>query len=342
VALPGAVLLTTLALSGPAAATGHAPTGAARAAPSTGDGFDAPTSATVAGRDLFVANQNGNSVTVVRKSNGAYVATLSGSGFGFDQPTASALLGGDVFVANGGGNSVTEVNPGSLAAMRTVSGSSYHFADPMALATSGNDLYVLSADGTVTAISATGALIGTASGSELGITQPGGIAVSKGKVFVTDIAHDDVVVLDAQSLASTGVLTGSGYGFSAPTGVVAHSGRLWVTNATANSVTEISIATGQPVRVIVDDANLPTPGPITAGDNYIFTLSPPGSSPMVTQLQAKSGTVDWMMCNTNGPYDFNDPQGVAVAGSKLWVANKGGNSLTEMDSDSGNLIRTVS
>jgi len=56
----------------------------------------------------------------------------------------------------------------------------------------------------------------------------------------------------------------------------------------------------------------------------------------------------WMMCNTNGPYEFSNPQALAVAGSTLWVVNEGGlnapygPSLTEMNASSGALIRTIS
>jgi len=41
------------------------------------------------------------------------------------------------------------------------------------------------------------------------------------------------------------------------------------------------------------------------------------------------------------PYLFNDPQALVVAGTNLWVVNEDGNSLTEMDTDSGALIRTI-
>jgi hypothetical protein len=73
----------------------------------------------------------------------------------------------------------------------------------------------------------------------------------------------------------------------------------------------------------------------------VFTLSPPGGSPMVTQITPSPATVEWMMCNTNGPYLFNNPQAAVVDGTNLWVVNEGGNSLTEMDTDTGALIRTV-
>jgi hypothetical protein len=108
-------------------------------------------------------------------------------------------------------------------------------------------------------------------------------------------------------------------------------------------VTELEAASGAAVQVITSDAGyLPIPGPITFGDGYVFAADPPGSSPMITQITAKSGTVKWMMCNTNGPYLFNNPESLVVAGADLWVVNEGGNSLTEMDADSGALITTIS
>jgi hypothetical protein len=62
---------------------------------------------------------------------------------------------------------------------------------------------------------------------------------------------------------------------------------------------------------------------------------------MVSQISTTPAVVNWMMCNTNGPYLFNNPEAVVVVGSNLWVVNEGGNSLTEMDTVTGNLIRTV-
>ena len=71
---------------------------------------------------------------------------------------------------------------------------------------------------------------------------------------------------------------------------------------------------------------------------------------MVTQFDVVGTTIEspWMMCNTNGPYDFSNPQALAIYGHDLWVVNEGGsgdppgNSLTEMNTSSGSLIRTIS
>ena len=100
---------------------------------SAGYGLSAPTSATVAGGDLFVANQAGNSVSVVNASTGAHVATLSGSSFDLDQPTSITNVGPDVFVANGAGDSVTEFGAADRAPVRIIAGPQFQFSDPIAL-----------------------------------------------------------------------------------------------------------------------------------------------------------------------------------------------------------------
>jgi PQQ-like domain len=310
---------------------------------SAGYGLSTPISATVVGDDLFVANQAGDSVSVVNASSGAHVATVSGPSFDFDRPTAITSIGTDVFVANGSGNSVTEFAAGNRAPIRVISGSQYQFSDPMALAGNEGELFVLSSAGTVTGVSLnTGALLDVAQGADYGFRAPSSIAVSGDDVFVTNSAGNSVTVLDGGTLAFLKTLEGPEYRFATPAGAVAHGGDLWVTNTAGDSVTQISVVTGDVVRVIVDHTNLPTPGPITAGDGYVFTLSPPGVSPMVSQVDPRKGKVAWMMCNHNGPYLFDNPQAVAVAGENLWVVNKDSNSLTEMDTDSGALIRTIS
>ncbi len=323
--------------------TSSPPTSVAQA--SAGYGLATPASASVAGDDVFVGNQSGNSVTVVDATTGVHVATLTSPSFDFDRPTALATLGPDVFVANGGGNSVTEISAGTRSVVRVLSGPAYQFSSPIAVATDASSagVFVLSADGTVTGVSgSTGNLLGVAPGDTLGLQAPAALAVAGGRMYVTDRVGDQVAVLDERTFTPVRTLAGAAYSFHAPTGVVADASDLWVTNSTADSVTEISLSTGQPVRVIVDHTNLPTPGPITAGDGYVFTLSPPGNSPMVSQIEPSTGKVAWMMCNTNGPYLFSNPQAVVVSGSNLWVVNKDSNSLTQMNSDSGALIRTIS
>jgi hypothetical protein len=310
---------------------------------SAGYDLNAPTAAAVAGRNLFVANQLGNSLTELNATTGVHVTTIKGSTFNFNQPTAMITVGPDLFVANGGGNSVTEVDAADRSVVRMISGSQYQLSDPIALASDQGQLFILSAGGSVTAVSAgTGALIGVASGPQFQFATPLGIAATADHVYVTNSAADTVTVINAPAMTFDTVLQGAAFKFSKPTGAVIFGNDLWVANYGGDSVTEVATSTAKPVRVIVDHTNLPTPGPITAGDGYVFTVSPPGVSPMVSQIEPDQGTVPWMICNTNGPYLFSNPQAAAVSGENLWVVSKDSSSLTEMNTDSGALIRTIS
>lgn len=302
--------------------------------------FDAPDSAAVVGRHLFVTNGGGNSVTEVNASSGAFVATISGARFGFDSPAAIVAVGTDLFVANSAGDSVTEFGASSHKHIRTISGLSDGLSDPIALATSAGDLFVLNGTGSVTEITAAGTVLGTASGPAFGFDQPTGLAVGDGDLFVANSAADTVTVVSTATMDFVTSLSGPTFAFSTPTGVAFDGTNVWVTNQSDESVTEISATTLEEENVLVS-GNLPMVGPILYGDGYVFAVSPPGSSPMVSQIIPSPAAVNWMMCNTNGPYLFNDPQALVVSGTDLWVVNEGGNSLTEMDADSGDLIRTI-
>jgi YVTN family beta-propeller protein len=306
--------------------------------------FNAPTSAAVVGADLFVTNGLANSVTELKTVDGSYVARIHTKRFKFNHPTAITAVGPDLFVANGAGNSVTEIAAAGRKRVRIISGPSYQFSDPIAFALSGTNLFVLNGTGSLTEIATgTGALVGTVSGPAFGFHQPTGIAVGGGKVFVANRAANTVTVVNAATRGLVAILSGASYSFNAPTGVAFDGSNIWVTNQNADSVTELSASTLAALNVVVDTTNLPSVGPIIFGDEYIFTLSPPGSSPMVSQVTVSSPpSIPWMMCNTNGPYNFNNPQAAVANGTNLWIVNEGGNSLTEMDTDSGALIRTVS
>ena len=330
---------TWLIAAGPALAQGQP--ASARSNAGAYD-FNAPTSAAVVGSDLFVTNGVGNSVTEISAVSGAYVATINARRFGFAGPTAIQAVGSDLFVTNGVGNSVTEFSATHLRHIRTIRRAKFELADPIALASSGQDLFVLNRTGSITVVSArTGALVGVVSGATYGFDDPSDLVVAGANVFVANPAADTVTVINAQSRTRVAILAGSPYAFDTPTGVAFDGSNVWVTNQNSESVTEISATTLQELNW-VQSGNLPMVGPITFGDGYVFTVSPPGSSPMVSQVVPSSATVTWMMCNTNGPYLFDNPEAVVVAGSNLWVVNEGGNSLTEMDTDSGALIRTVS
>lgn len=352
-ALGASVLTLSVIATGPAGASvpaaqaeGHA--GAAARADRYG--FDSPDAAAVSGNDLFVANRGNNSITELNATTGAFVRRIAGSQYAFNEPTALGVVGSDLFVANAHAG-LTELRLVNGALVSTLRGAAYHFSDPVSLASNGsNALYVLSAGGAVTAIAtATGAVLGVATGSAFHFDHATAIAYDKSHLFVTDSAGDTVTEISAATMRLAGVLRGSEYGFRQPTGVAAHGDGVWVTNFAGPSLTELSASTGAALKVVPNwEGNLPNPGPITYGDGFFYAASPPGTSPMITQIKPSADVpMPWMMCNTNGPYKFANPEALVVANSRdLWVVNEGsrglpGNSLTEMRTTSGKWIRTI-
>jgi hypothetical protein len=304
--------------------------------------FAAPDAASVYGADLFVANGGNSSVTEVNASTGAYVRTISGKGTGLDAPSATVVTGGDLFVANRSNDTVSEFKTSNGQHIRTIFGARYRFSSPIALALDGTDLFVLNGSGSVTEVAVrSGALVGTASGSAFKFKSPTAIAVAHGRVFVVNSGGNTVTVFNAGTRTFLASLAGSQFQFKTPKGIAYDGTNLWVTDQAGDSVTEFSPTTLHELSVTTDATNLPDVGPIVYGDHDLFAASPPGSSPMVTQIAGSPVLLPWMMCNGNGPYLFNNPQAMAVAGPNLWVVNEGGNSLTEMNASTGALIRTV-
>ncbi|MGO8876075.1 MAG: hypothetical protein ACLQNG_09980 [Acidimicrobiales bacterium] len=340
-------LAGALLAAGPAVAAAKS-TGAGGAKHAHSYGFRSPDAAAVAGGDLFVANRAGNSLTELNASSGVYVRTIFGTRYDFSEPTALQVIGPDLFVANWRAG-VTEVTTSNGALVRTLRGSGYGFSYPRALAADDGYLYVLSAKGAVTKISASsGKPSGIASGSQYGFDRPTAIVAVGTELFVTNSGSDSVTEINAGTMKQPHVLQGGQYGFDEPTGIAAHGGGVWVTNYAGPSLTEISASTGKVDKVIGNyEGNLPSPAPITFGDGFFFAASPPGASPMITQIKPTANVpMPWMMCNTNGPYKFSNPEALVVANATLWVVNEGsaglpGDSLTEMNAVTGALIRTI-
>ena len=168
---------------------------------------------------------------------------------------------------------------------------------------------------------------------------------------------DNSVTAFAPATGAVSIISGSAFqfDFTVPAGVpvapaaTTRSGVLWVTSPTTSTVTEVNVKT-LGLRQVVTNGNLAKPGPVIANGEYVFTASPPGGSPMITQLIRKTSVVTWMMCNTNANYYFNDPQSLVIVGTSLWIVNEGGvagvngniASLTQMNIDSGALVQVVS
>ncbi len=330
-------------------------------AASQGLEFDAPSGLAFGGRYLWVTNFNGNSVTAVNPSNGAWVATYRGPAYRFDHPSAITDVGSDLFVANAAGF-VTELNATTGAAVRIISGAGYHFSNPVALASSNNALLVLNAGqpSSITEIDIpTGHLIRVA--SRPSFDDPVALAVNGDAAFVANRSSSDDTEVDISNGEQVGApITGAGQ-IRSPDGIAAEDGYIWVSDSATNAATQINAATRQVMRTVNSSSyGFYTPSVALAWPGYVFIATPNGTSPMVTMVNAASGAGSWdgtasasYICNTNGPYYFSNISALAVSGDDLWVASRTGanypsrsaeyGSLTELSTTHFNvLLRTVS
>ena len=340
VGLTAAVLVCAVSVSGAVAAPGNAwverltvSQAAHRYA------FSAPTAMAAYGGALFVVNGGGSTVTELDASTGAWVRTISTAAGKFATPTAIVGWGVDLFVANRAG-SVSEIDARTGSLVRVIAGPIYGFSSPTALAVYGADVWVVNASGSVTEfVAATGAWVRTVAGARYGFNPPSAIAVAGGQAWVTNSVGNSVTEFDATSGAWIRTLNSAAYQLQGPSGIAFDGTKLWVADYASSKVTVIVAATGALSRVFA--AAAPGPAPVAVGDGRVYVASPAGGSPMVTAYAAVSTAYQWMMCNSNAPYTFNNPQAMLVVGTELWVANTAGNSLTEMNAITGDYLKRV-
>jgi len=358
----GAAIALVLGLAGTASAT-------ARPA---ADGLAAPTALATTASTLFVANHATSTLTLLNAASGAFEGIVSARVLGVHAPTAMAASAAKswhtVLVASAGGaNRAFAVTPkGSGVRLRALS--TRPFAGcakgaAVALSTDAAGQFVaLCSNGVVDVYDGrTAALVRTLPASTTHLAAATALSVVGGAIYVTvsaagaspapsAVAHEgvyEVSLATGAPLASITNATCASCGFLGPDGIAFSQGQLWVADATNSQATEL--ATGPMSFLATQTSNLYNTGAVLAYGSTVFLASPdgPGSS-MVTRFSGSPSSFQWMMCNTNGPYRFDNPSSLVIANGDvlnprvLWVANPADNLLDEMDVTTGALVRTVS
>ncbi len=320
----------------------------------SGHEFDYPVGLAFSGGKLWVANEMGNSVSEINPADGTWLASLTSGPYGIEHPTSIASYGSDVFVANSVG-SVSEISASTRKLVRIVFGKQYRFKNPVAITETGGRVLVLNAGtgrGSITEFNAhNGALIRVISGSQYDFLGASAFATYGADVFVADKTTD--AVTEVNMISGRRVRVVSGQGLSGPDGIAVNAGRVWVSDATTSSATEINASSGAVLATFTDSEaqyGFWDPATVIAAGSDVYIATPYGTSPMVTRVDATTGSPYWFMCNTNGPYYFSELSAFAVSGNDLWVASRSGansptpgsstGSLTEMNLVSGTLMGT--
>lgn len=261
-------------------------------------GFDSPYAVAFDGTNIWAANYEGSSITIVNASDGALVQTLADPDYDanvIDYPDALVFDGKTMWVANFLDNTVSQIGlDGSW--IQTLPTSGYGFDEPVAMAYDGEHVWVANRDG------------------------------------------QSLTEFDASNGTFVRKLSASAYMFKDPDGIAFDGTHLWVTNAGGNSVTEINPSNGALVKVYSGGSyGFNRPDGIAFDGTHLWVVNTSGgadSHGSVTEFSASNGAWIQTLTNASGGYGFSEPWVVAFDGTHEWVTNFEGN-MTEITSDLG-------
>jgi hypothetical protein len=337
-----------------------APAGATR--PATTSHFSTPSGIASIGPWIAVANHETSTLTILAASGGSVVRTVSHSLLGIAAPTAIVAepVSGrrTAFVAGVGGH-VAELTftakGASVDVARTrilrPTGCAARSMAALTLDARGHLIEACS-NGEVTEwLAKTGDVVRAIAPGSTHLTDATGIAILGANAYLTNAASkapgtvDSVTELSLASGARLRVVTNTtsaSYAFSFPSAIASDGKDLWEANQAGNTVDELA---GASLKLLgTSGTNLTAPAVVLATPKYVWVSSASvnGSSSMVTQFYVVNGQIEspWMMCNSNGPYQFGNPSGFTMHGGMLWVANASDNLIDQMNGLSGALAGT--
>ncbi len=316
--------------------------------------FHQPVALTYESGDVWVVNAVGNSVTELSAADGSLVRVISTTGE-FSRPVAIAGDGTDLWVTNSNGNSVTELRGSDGSLVRTLS-SGDNFSAPDSVAVSSDHLWVASKSNcTVSELNTSdGSLIRNREiCSDPRDGSPEEIIADAAYVWITirgpSELNDSTGVTELDATDGTFIRQigddGDGFSFASPfpAGLTEAGGHVWVANPGGKTVTKLPQAgpaavPATAVHACVNSSTravtVPASGSGCPAAATAITWNQPGPAGAGTDPDLEpvfSGT----------PYQFNDPEAMASDGSHLFIANAGGNALTEVNASDGSLVRIV-
>lgn len=253
------------------------------------------------------------SVVELNASNGSLVRVIKAPADGFDYPNYIAVGSRNIWVANDN-NTVTELNASNGTLVRVLNAKADGFNAIAGIAVYGSHVWVSDANSdSLTELNAnSGSLVRVVRLSSGTVAGTNGIAVYGSHLWLSNGSEsgNSVIELNASNGSLMRVIKGAQYGFNEPADVAVRGSRVWVTSGWGAPYT--------------------TPQASTQPNRY-------GGS--VTELNANSGTVVHVI--KSNADDFYGSAGVALVGSRVWIANSYGNTLTELNASNGSLVRVI-
>jgi outer membrane lipoprotein-sorting protein len=250
------------------------------------------------GANIWVANEQGNSVTKIRPSDGATLGTYPVS-----VPYGIAYDGANLWVSDNAAGTVRKIRPSDGAILATVPVGN----NPTQVAFDGTNIWVINyTDRTLSKIRASdGADMGT---FPTGI-DPFGILCDGTNIWVNDYTGNDVIKIRA----SDGTQLGKFPTGHSPAAIAYDGAYLWVTNNGDGTVSKIRASDGVTFGTY-------TTGAVSTGVAFdganIWVLNLNAST--VTEFRSSDGAVI-------GTFPTGTtPSGIAFDGTNMWVINTNG------------------
>jgi hypothetical protein len=167
---------------------------------------------------------------------------------------------------------------------------------------------------------------------------PSGLAVSGSHLWVTNAANSSLSEIDANTGAWLANYRSPAFGFYRPMAITAVASDLFIANAN-KTITEVNGVNGRLLRRIAGPTyHLSNPVALTAMGNHVLVLNS-GPSGSITEISASTGA--FLMNIRGAAYAFANPTAFAAVGTDVFVADKGNDSVTEVNASTGKLVHVI-
>lgn len=307
------------------------------------DHIDGAVDLLAAGQELWIANLQGESITELNGETGSLLQSISSpSGTSdFLGLGGLAMAGGGLWASSTWTNSVVHLDPGTGAILGIVSSSQVPLGSPTQLLSSDGDLWVLNNWGLTELAASDGSLLRTV-GSTIDPTRISYVtAAANGDLWAStaNSPTGSVALINGSSGSVIEVERGDYSGVGFVRSIAFTGGDIWM--LCPDGLLEIDQSTGVLLRIVnAPDFRLDQTGSygaqglVSYGDN-LWVANTYNDS--LTEIDSKTAALVRVV---DAPADGLDaPVALALAGSDLWIASQ--SSLTELNAQSGALVRTV-
>lgn len=271
----------------------------------------APQAIAVGEGGVWVTNAGDGTVSFIDPESAEVVGEPTSVG-----PVASGIAAGEGYVWVGfgeGATTISRIQPGSK---QVLDDAIEIGRSPSSIAVGEGRVYVAAVVGDdVVAVDPSSAEVEFRAGKKA-LEFPSTVATGLGSVWVTDVNRDELVQLTPETLeVEDRIEVGT-----SPTAVTVGDGFVWVANFD-NSVTRVDPSEGNKTEAIPVGERF---GGLTVGEGFLWGTA--SGADLVMRVDTATGQVEGVTFPVG-----DNPQGIAYADGKVWVANQTDNTVSLID-----------